>query len=374
VLGVGVRNSFPVAAGLSRDVIDPLNLSLEARGEFYESDNNSDFAGNPLELDLVGRWKFTRDLRIIGGGGPGLTSGVGSPDFRLFGGVDYQPKPVAIPPPSAGNLRVTVQDKSGHPLEAEVGIEGPELRLGNTTDGTFALMNLSPGNYQIRVSRPDYEPGTAEAAVYAGQSTVATVTLTPIATRLTIVVLDQSTNQRIASRLIFKPGSPDEHSADNPSGEFSLNLDPGPVTFTAEAKGYESVMSTATAEAHTTTTVTVALRKKIEQMGKIYFDFNSAKLRPVSEPVLRDVARQIKQLKPKRLTIEGHCSDEGTDAYNLKLSQGRAESVRDFLVKQGVVANTLKVMAYGKSRPIASNEAEEGRERNRRVEFIIEEE
>jgi outer membrane protein OmpA-like peptidoglycan-associated protein len=372
VLGTSVRNAFPVAIGIGRDVIEPLNLTLEMFGEFFESENNRDFSGNPLELDLVGRYKLTKDWRLLGGLGAGLTSGVGSPDFRLFAGADFYPKPVVTPPPSTGNLRVVVQDKFGKPLDAEVSLQGPELRLGNTTDGVFALSNLAPGNYQVRASRPDYETGTADAAVFAGQTAVVTVALDPLETRLTIIVLDKDKGQRVPSRLIFQPGTAQEQVIDNPSGEYTATTAPGPVTFTAEAKGYESLMTTVTVEPHTTTTATVTLRRKIELAGKIFFDFNSAKLRPISAPVLREVARQIKDQKPKRVIVEGHCSDEGTDEYNLKLSQGRAESVREFLIKEGVSAALLRVMAFGESRPIASNETEEGRERNRRVEFILE--
>jgi OmpA-OmpF porin, OOP family len=70
--------------------------------------------------------------------------------------------------------------------------------------------------------------------------------------------------------------------------------------------------------------------------------------------------------------IEGHCSDEGSEQINLKLSQKRAEAVRDFLAKQDLPAKMFKVIGFGKTRPIASNETTAGRERNRRVEFIIE--
>ena len=372
VLGTRVDNSFPIAAGLSRNVIDPLNLSLEAHGEIYDSSDNRRFAGDPFELDLVARYSYDKNLRIFGGGGAGLTSGAGSPAFRIFAGVDFQPKPTAVPPPSSGSLRVTVQDKTGKPLEAEVGLEGPELRVGNTVDGAFALSGLAPGDYQIRVSRPDYETGKAEAAVFAGQAAAVTVVLEPLETRLTIVALDKDKNTRVAGRIIFNAGTAKERVADNPSGDYTLRVDPGPVNFTVDAPGYEAIMTTATAEPHVMTTVTVPLRRKIQQIGKIFFDFNSAKLRPESAPTLRDVVRQIKEIKPQRVIIEGHCSDEGTHEYNMKLSKARAESVRDFLVKNGAPAGVFEVMAYGAVRPIASNETDEGRERNRRVEFIIE--
>ncbi len=375
VLDTQVRNSFPLAVGLTRDIIERVNLSLEMHGEMYESNDNADFAGNPLEVDVVGRYLLPEapGLRIIGGGGPGLTSGVGSPDFRLFAGVDYQPPIEARPPPSTGHLRVVVQDKFGKALEAEVGLEGAELRLGNTQNGTFVVNDLAPGLYQVRVSRSDFETGLTDAQIYAGQSATVTVVLYPLETRLTVIVLDKDKGHRLDSRLIFNPGSAEEKVVENPAGEYSELTAPGPVTFTAVAEGYEAVLTKGEAEAHTTTTMTVRLRRKIEKSGRLFFDLDSADLRPISRPVLREVASKIKELDPKRVIIEGHCSDEGTDEYNLKLSQRRAETVRKFLVAQGVTT-ALKAEAFGESRPIASNETEEGRERNRRVEFIIEEE
>jgi hypothetical protein len=70
-----------------------------------------------------------------------------------------------LPPPSTGDLRVIVQDAGGHLLEAEVALEGPELRVGATTNGQYALTELSPGSYAVRVSRTDYQTATATVHV-----------------------------------------------------------------------------------------------------------------------------------------------------------------------------------------------------------------
>lgn len=372
-LGTKVRNGFPLAIGFSRDIDDQINLSLELHGEAYESANNRRFAGNPFELNLVGRYKLTRDIVLIAGGGPGVTSGVGSPDFRLFAGANYRPVKLAVPPPSTGDLRVMVQDQAGQPLEAEIGLEGPELRVGSTANGVFALNNLSPGTYHVRASRPDYETGMAQVVVTPGKIAGITVVLYQPPTELTIIVLDKDNGQHLDSEIVINPGQADENIIPNPGGEYSIETEPGKVTFTAAAEGYEAVMTTAQAEPHKNVTVTVMLRKKIEQTGRIFFAYDSAELRPESNPALDNVVAKIKMLKPARLIIEGHCSGEGTEEYNLDLSRKRAETVREYLIGKGVSQNILEVQAFGKSRPIATNDTEEGRERNRRVEFIIEE-
>lgn len=373
-LGTQVRNGYPLGVGFSRDIIDPLNLSLELHGEAYESDNNRRFAGNPLELDLVARYTLFRDFRLLAGGGPGITSGVGSPDFRLFAGVIYKPDKLATPPPSTGDLRVVVQDENGNRLEAEVGLEGPELRIGNTTNGSFAQGELSPGNYVVRASRPDFETGVTEANVQAGRVATVTVVMRPLETKLTVVVLDHDSGQRLPGAVIFYPGQPGESIVDNPSGELTMVFSAGPVTLTATAPDHESVMTSAIVEANKITTLTIRLRRMIAKKGRIFFDLDSATLRPESFDVLDDVARKINEIKPKRVIVEGHCSSEGTDEYNMKLSRERAETVRDYLALRGVAKAILVVQPFGESRPIATNETEEGRERNRRVEFILVEE
>ena len=71
------------------------------------------------------------------------------------------------------------------------------------------------------------------------------------------------------------------------------------------------------------------------------------------------------------LSVEGHTDDLGSAEYNATLSRDRAESVRDYLVEQGVRPEQITVEAYGESEPVASNETAEGRRRNRWVEIVV---
>src|SRR5205807_479589 len=70
------------------------------------------------------------------------------------------------------------------------------------------------------------------------------------------------------------------------------------------------------------------------------------------------------------VVVEGHTDSIGSDAYNMKLSQRRANAVRDYMVKNGVSGSRIKTEAYGKTRPIASNKTAEGRAQNRRVDIV----
>jgi len=97
------------------------------------------------------------------------------------------------------------------------------------------------------------------------------------------------------------------------------------------------------------------------------FATNSATLTPESLPVLDGVAEDLRKHPRLRVELQGHTDSSGADAYNLDLSQRRAESVRNYLMAQGVAGTQLVAMGYGETEPIADNTTSEGRAENRRV-------
>jgi len=112
--------------------------------------------------------------------------------------------------------------------------------------------------------------------------------------------------------------------------------------------------------------------KKIEITEKVMFDTGKATIKPESDQLLKDVATVLTQnASVTKLRVEGHTDSVGKDSANKKLSQKRADSVKDFLVKAGIDANRLESIGYGEEKPIASNDTDEGKEQNRRVEFNI---
>lgn len=112
--------------------------------------------------------------------------------------------------------------------------------------------------------------------------------------------------------------------------------------------------------------------ERLEILDKVYFEFDKATLLPESFPLLTQVAAVIlahPELKVVR--VDGHTDNIGGAAYNKDLSTRRAESVRTFLIQQGVAPERLSFQGFGFERPIATNDTEEGRGENRRVEFLI---
>jgi len=106
----------------------------------------------------------------------------------------------------------------------------------------------------------------------------------------------------------------------------------------------------------------------------VHFEVNKAVLKKKSKLLLNEVA-EVLEAHPQilKLRIEGHTDSDGEKDTNLKLSQNRARSVRDYLISQGIDGGRLTSEGFGESQPIASNETKRGRAANRRVEFLIEE-
>ncbi|WP_293788911.1 OmpA family protein [uncultured Pedobacter sp.] len=110
-----------------------------------------------------------------------------------------------------------------------------------------------------------------------------------------------------------------------------------------------------------------AATSNVTGFEKIGFDFNSSVLKTESYPTLDKLSSVLRENGGK-VTVNGYASSEGTAAYNLKLSKDRANSVKTYLVNSGVNASQVATKGYGEANPIASNDTEEGRIQNRRVE------
>lgn len=118
---------------------------------------------------------------------------------------------------------------------------------------------------------------------------------------------------------------------------------------------------------------------RIELAADVLFDFDSADLRAEAEQALRNVAEIIRDHEGADVRVEGHTDAKGSDSYNQKLSERRAESVRDWLLgAEGLSGTGFEITGFGESRPAAANEKSdgsdnpEGRQKNRRVEIVVE--
>ena len=112
-------------------------------------------------------------------------------------------------------------------------------------------------------------------------------------------------------------------------------------------------------------------RGLIVNMSDVLFDTGSYTLKPGAREKLAKISGIVLAHPGLNLQIEGHTDSVGADEFNQQLSERRADSVRDFLAEQGVPASSITAKGFGKTQPVASNDTPEGRQRNRRVELVV---
>jgi len=112
-------------------------------------------------------------------------------------------------------------------------------------------------------------------------------------------------------------------------------------------------------------------RGLVVNVSDVLFDFDSANLKPGAREKIAHVASILKSHGDLKIQVEGHTDSVGSDGYNLRLSERRAESVRASMVQQGVNRDVVGTAGFGESKPVATNGTAVGRQQNRRVEIVV---
>jgi outer membrane protein OmpA-like peptidoglycan-associated protein len=163
-------------------------------------------------------------------------------------------------------------------------------------------------------------------------------------------------------------------NTDPTTGIYKAQLMAGSYTVVVESKDYVKQTAALVVEKGKPQVRDFALLKvgmSITLRG-IYFDFDKSTIKPESKPALEAAAKMLNENPTINVEIQGHTDSKGSDAYNLRLSEKRAQAVVNYLVQNlGIDVSRLTAKGYGESRPIADNETEDGRAINRRVEFVI---
>ncbi len=271
-----------------------------------------------------------------------------------------------------------VTDQEYTPIEGvEITIAGEVQVLGITNSaGYYIISDLAPGDYSLIFSRPGFEPKSVSCNIKAGEKIELDQILNRVEAKKGIIrgiVLDYLTNEPLVAqitiielnRTVFSDNKGNFEFTDVPAGKYLLKV-----------QALEYVTSQ--------TDATVTPDKPSEQIIRIFregsiivlegveFEFNSAKLKPESYPILDDAAMILTKHPEIDVEIQGHTDNIGSDAYNKKLSQKRAEAVRDYLIDKHMIEPVRLIpIGYGESCPVADNATEQGRQKNRRVEFFI---
>ncbi len=277
-----------------------------------------------------------------------------------------------------GSIYGFVNDEEFEPIEGvEVSVAGEGGMITYTNSaGYYILQDLPPGDLNLIFSRPGFESKTISCKIEAGKK----IELDQILKRIGIktgsirgIIADYITNEPLVAEVTIMELNRSVTSDKNGFFEFD-NIPAGFYLLKVQALNYVTSQ----------TDIKVESGKSTEQMIRIFregssiilhgveFEFNSAKLKPESYPVLDDAARILTMHPEIDVEVQGHTDDIGSDAYNLRLSQKRAEAVRDYLIDVHMIEPVRLIpVGYGERRPIADNSTEEGRQKNRRVEFLI---
>lgn len=196
-------------------------------------------------------------------------------------------------------------------------------------------------------------------------------------------VLNSKTKESIGATIVYEDLTTGENigqaSTDPETGEYKIVLAYGKsYAFLAGAEGFLPVSenidlgSVAEYQEIERDLLLVPIEKEMKvRLNNVFFDVAKATLRPESYPELNRLADILKKSPNLKIEIGGHTDSDGSDSYNLTLSGDRAKAVREYIVAQGVSASQISSKGYGETKPVATNDTEEGKQQNRRVEFSI---
>ncbi len=246
------------------------------------------------------------------------------------------------------------------------------LSLTTGRNGTVKSRILK-GKYSLIVSAQDYLTASRTFSISKNQTVDITV---PLKSKYGIVygyVLDneKGTRVRASIRIFDESGKLIQEMV---TDSYMVKLPAGTYKFEVSADKYIKRVADISLEPSEKFRKDFLLLKKKEVLTfrNIYFDFNKATIRPESYPVLDSIAMLLKENPSIIVEVAGHTDERGSEAYNLRLSQARAEAVVNYLIKKGIDPRRLIPKGYGESQPIIRNAKTEAEHQlNRRVEFRI---
>jgi OmpA-OmpF porin, OOP family len=281
--------------------------------------------------------------------------------------------------------------------ETKQAVPGAMMKIGPKTraaerltsgdaDGDYLYNIKVPGQYQVDINAHGYEPFSEMFSLEVGRGDTTIfkdflLKAVPPKTVIAIKTYDNKTKELIDAHVEVAVAGKRGHLIRETADAGYLEFHPEPklkYMLVASLEGYLSA----------TDSVEMVKYKEGEYISKsiyldpieigttvilknIFFDFDKTTLKEESFIELDKVLDFMRQNPTLELEISGHTDGKGSDSYNLNLSQGRAESVVNYLVNNGIQSYRLTPQGYGKSKPIATNETDEGRAINRRVEFTV---
>lgn len=287
--------------------------------------------------------------------------------------------------PKYGGLAAQLVDKdSKQPIsKAYITASGLDSALSTDTEGRFRVSKMQEGTQSIRVEAPGYTSQEFPVEIKPDQIVDQKFLLTKAApeTGTCAGVVKNSEGTPLTAVFTSDTGTVKPFGTDPLTGEYQVTLPAGKHTFKVQAENYLPQLIDCDVTAGQKFDKGITLEKpkeavvvddKIILPDAIYFEFGSSKIKEDSFPILDQVSNiLVTNAGFEKLRVEGHTDNVGSDEFNAKLSQKRAQSVKAYLIQKGVAPKKIVAAGFGKSKPIATNTTEEGRAENRRVEFNL---
>ncbi|RMF15174.1 MAG: hypothetical protein D6761_08315 [Candidatus Dadabacteria bacterium] len=287
-----------------------------------------------------------------------------------------------------GALSGRVVDEKGRPLQATIVFLDAQIDpLQTDATGNFVKV-LPPGNWQIEVRARGYVTQQYEVPIQKGRKTVVDVTLKEEQSIGAFAgkVLDEE-GRPVPAVIHFDNADVPPVPVDPSTGRFAVLLKAGTYDIRIQAPDYAPITGVSIPvlrgkktvqefrmESYVPTETMLARLEgnKIVTLQRVAFEPGTTMLKETAYPVLESVAKLLlAQPRNKRLRITVHTHNLGPADANLRLSQERADKIRDYLVSLGVPVGRIEAVGRGEEEPIADNSTPEGRRKNERVEFAL---
>ncbi len=323
-------------------------FTIDAQGNIYTSRANKALEGAQLDLYMLAPKTFTITLK-----------------GNIFNASTHEPL--------VADVELRVKD-----------VKPVALRSG--ADGQFESRMNEFSSYDLSATLEGFHPASLSGSVptlYSDTTIIVDIPLKPIAKPLVLqgTVVNAKTNAPVNAKLDItirgdrrKSGFELTASA----GQYSREVQElGWYIIAASAEGFLNAVDSVWINSKDVTPITKDLALQPIEVGvtvrlkNIYFDFDKTTLKAESFAELDKVVEFLSQNPSVEIEISGHTDDKGSDEYNLNLSQGRSEAVVNYIINQGIESYRLTARGYGEGKPIDTNETEEGRANNRRVEFTV---
>lgn len=285
------------------------------------------------------------------------------------------------PKPKIGQITGKIIDsRTQEPIQATVSF--PDLDVpgveSNSTTGMYEA-TLPEGKVMIRIEKEGYAYLIEPVVLKREETIVKNFGLEPQVIpmgKLTGQVTDMETDSVLSAHITFIDADVPGAQTDQ-EGIYILEVTPGTYRVEARAEGYVEKRVPVVIEDGKTVLQNFALRRipkkgEVITLRGINFEFDKATIRPDSYYILDEAAQVMKEIPELKVQIEGHTDSKGSDEYNQKLSEDRANAVRFYLISSHQI-EPMRIVSVGRGEkfPVATNDTEDGRALNRRIDFVI---